>query len=382
VSRFRGAWFAGVIALLPAAAACGKKGPPRAPLRLVPAAVTDVSIRRLARDVHLRFTLPARNVNGPGQPEIDRVEIYAVTVEAGAPTPEAAAVIGRERLVGAVRARPAGPPGASATGKPAEAGPPPAPGPGEAATFVETLTADKMTVPAPADAVSAAPPVRVYVLQVVGPRGRRGTPARVTASLAPAPTPPTPAARVTERAIVLEWTAPADATAIAGYHVYAAGDPAAATGSPQPLNAEAITGTSWEDPGMQFGVERCYVVRSVAIVADTRIEGEPSARQCIVPVDVFPPATPANLAAVGAEGEIGLIWDRNSEPDLAGYLVLRGEAPGETLQPLTASPIREPTYRDRAVTAGVRYFYAVVAVDSAKPPNQSKPTPPVEATAK
>ena len=75
-----------------------------------------------------------------------------------------------------------------------------------------------------------------------------------------------------------------------------------------------------------------------------------------------------------------LIWEASTEPDLAGYLVLRGEAPGETLQPLTPEVIQETTYRDTAVTAGVSYVYAVVAVDTATSPNTSAPSNRVQET--
>jgi hypothetical protein len=51
--------------------------------------------------------------------------------------------------------------------------------------------------------------------------------------------------------------------------------------------------------------------------------------------------------------------------------VLRGTAPGGTLQALTPAPIRETTYRDQTATPGVRYVYAVVAVDNATPQNVS-----------
>ena len=55
---------------------------------------------------------------------------------------------------------------------------------------------------------------------------------------------------------------------------------------------------------------------------------------------------------------------------------MRGEAPGDTLRPLTPSPIRESTYRDTTVQPGARYVYAVVAVDKAG--NASPPSTRVE----
>ncbi len=38
-------------------------------------------------EVELRFTLPTANANGPGPIDLDRVEVYAVTVAAGALPP-------------------------------------------------------------------------------------------------------------------------------------------------------------------------------------------------------------------------------------------------------------------------------------------------------
>jgi fibronectin type 3 domain-containing protein len=43
-----------------------------------------------------------------------------------------------------------------------------------------------------------------------------------------------------------------------------------------------------------------------------------------------------------------------------------------------ADPIRETTYRDTTVQPGVRYVYAIVAVDTATPRNQSPESTRVE----
>ena len=95
------------------------------------------------------------------------------------------------------------------------------------------------------------------------------------------------------------------------------------------------------------------------------IESDPSGPICITPKDTFPPAPPKGLAAVASTGVINLIWDANTEADLAGYVVLRGEAPGATLQPLMRDPIKETRYTDRTAKPNVRYVYAIVAVDKA-----------------
>jgi fibronectin type 3 domain-containing protein len=112
------------------------------------------------------------------------------------------------------------------------------------------------------------------------------------------------------------------------------------------------------------------------------VVGPASPKGCVTAKDTFPPAAPKNLEAIAAVGAINLIWDANTEADVAGYLVLRGEATGATLQALTATPVPGSTYNDTTVTAGARYVYAVVAVDKATPQNVSAQSNRVEETAR
>ena len=84
----------------------------------------------------------------------------------------------------------------------------------------------------------------------------------------------------------------------------------------------------------------------------------------VKPLARFPPAAPKEVHAVAGEGTINLIWEPNNEKDLAGYLVLRGAAPGDALEPVTSGPIADARFTDN-VPAGSRYVYAVRAVDKA-----------------
>jgi fibronectin type 3 domain-containing protein len=89
------------------------------------------------------------------------------------------------------------------------------------------------------------------------------------------------------------------------------------------------------------------------------------------PRDITPPTPPRNLQAAATRAEVSLIWDANTEPDLAGYLVYRSEVPHTAYQRLTPQPLRGTTYADRTVARGTTYYYVVTAVDTAATPNES-----------
>jgi len=149
-----------------------------------------------------------------------------------------------------------------------------------------------------------------------------------------------------------------------------------------PLNEKPLDRPSYDDTRVEFGARRCYAVRTVNIFGSLRIESEPSPPSCVTIVDAFPPAAPGNLAAVSGDGAVNLIWDPNTEKDLAGYLVLRGGSADGAMTPLTPEPIKETTFRDATVRPGTRYHYLVVAVDTASPPNASARTSRVEVVAR
>ena len=128
-----------------------------------------------------------------------------------------------------------------------------------------------------------------------------------------------------------------------------------------------------------FGEKRCYTVVAAEAVGGATIESEPPPPVCETFADTFAPAVPKDLKAISSEGAINLIWEPNTEKDLAGYIVLRGVEPAETLLPITAAPIVEPSFRD-GVTPGVAYVYAVRAVDKAG--NASGPSVRVVETAR
>jgi hypothetical protein len=249
-----------------------------------------------------------------------------------------------------------------------------------------TLPAPGTALPGVAPGVEQRPvvggglvPTRVYGIRGITRGGRPGQPVRVKVPLLQPPAPPTGvAAKFTETAIALDWTPPvADVGGTpASFNVYPAAERVPA------LNTSPLTTPAFEQPVAEYGHERCFVVRSVQLVAGVPIESEPSAPACTTPRDIFPPPAPTGLQAVPAAEGVSLSWDGSAAADLAGYILLRGEAPGDTLQPLTTEPIRETTYRDTTVKPGITYVYAVVAVDKATPPNTSVRSEPTMVTAR
>jgi len=509
--RKRRAALAIALAAIVGATACGKKGPPLAPLRLVPGPVADVTVRRVGGEVQIHFKLPTANANGPGRIDLDRVEIYAVTAAPGTVIPPNRELLSKTYTVGTIAVKP---PPVEGDGEPPAGTPPDTrPGPGDDVSFTEELTEARLkpaplpkapvppgwavlhgpvpalpveasipdvmilgepvaapgasapaaplppVVPLGAPAAATAPAatapaataptanapagtpvpgapapgapavapvaplppsapaqttvVRIYAIRGVAKSGRPGQPsARLTVPIVAPPLPPgAPKVTFTETALTLEWSPPpvkdaptpagepptpaAEAPTPPAFNVYrkppqpvaappAAAKPAAApvaTGKPDaPLNPKPLAAAKLELPGVTLGTEQCFVVRSVHVVQNVAIESDASPTTCVTPKDVFPPAPPQNLGLLLLDGAIELVWDAGTEADLAGYTVLRADAPGDTLRPLTPSPVRESTFRDTTVKPGARYVYAVVAVDKAG--NASQPSARVEGIAR
>ena len=151
---------------------------------------------------------------------------------------------------------------------------------------------------------------------------------------------------------------------------------------PEPLSQTPLAAPAYTDQQVEYGVERCFAVRTLDVVAGFEVRSRLSPVTCVTFVDTFPPAAPQALTAVGSQGEVSLLWRPNGEADLAGHLVLRGLPGDETLHPLMDAPLTGNTYRDTTAEPGVRHAYAVRAVDTAATPNLSEPSDRVEAAAR
>jgi predicted small lipoprotein YifL len=385
-------------------AACGKKGPPLPPFVRIPAAVTTITVDRAGDDVYVTATLPERNIDGSLPASTTRVDIWAYT---GRNAPARARWVEDGTLIGSVSLVPEDPDDAVDAAAAPAAAPAPEAAPPKRVAIHERLTPQTMTTAATdtgADGAAALRVRRFYVAIPVGAKGRPGPLGTVAdLELAPRPAPPAgltvsyDAARIT-----LSWAVPAEGDAwIAGrqaaarasgtvlipdampwrYNVYRTGPPAepaapaaspiAGTARPLPANPAPLTATRFTLP-VTFDVRTCITVRALFTGDGQPIEGHAAPEVCLTPVDTFPPAAPRQLAALPSGDAIDLIWEANDEPDLAGYHVLRGDAPDAQLRQLTTTPLTETRFRDTSVKQGVKYFYAVVAIDNRTPaPNVS-----------
>lgn len=119
--------------------------------------------------------------------------------------------------------------------------------------------------------------------------------------------------------------------------------------------------SDWVDATAEYGTRYEYAVQSLLRTGGSEAESELSATVAIAPEDVFPPAAPRELTAIAGAGAVELGWERNVEPDLAGYSVYRSKDGGEFER--IAERLEAPSFSDRNVQSGAKYSYAVSAVD-------------------
>ena len=392
---------------------CGKAGPPLPPLVKLPVAPGGVEAARRGDTVDLQFVVPDSNTDHTRPANIDRVDVYGFTGPSNLPDDQ---VFKHATKVASVQVKAPRDPNATIDEDEMdeEMTEPEGEGldQGALARVQEDLT-PASTAPialpkpkrrnapeseAPVDrplVTATAVASRTYLAVGINTRGKKGAVSkRVTVPLLPAPASPgAPSIQYGETSITVSWPkAPAASiqdeptgTVLASrpigwsrptitYNVYDA--PAVASTETAPASGEAVPpaappltkspvgGLSFSDNRVQWGADRCYVVRTVRTLDGMSVESQPSPRACVTLVDTFPPAAPKGLAGVSSEGTINLIWEPNTEADLAGYIVLRDVLPGDHLAPLTPAPIQANSYVD-TVAPGATYVYVVKAVDKA-----------------
>ncbi len=393
-------------------AACGKKGPPLPPLVKLPVAPADLTAERRGDEVTVRFHVPAANTDNTKPANVERVDVYAFNGPASVSDED---LLKHGTKIGSVAVKaPKNPDDTVDEDEPAdEVEPPEGAGLDQgAAAHVDDRLTDASRRPTIVPPRKGASPVdtikkgegpllgpsmvassRLYVGVGINKKGRHGPLSRKIAVplVDPPPAPPAPVVSYDAAAITVKWAGPevpedavlpshplGMAAPDIGYNVYQRPPTAASAADETRLTQTPLNEGTYSDPRMDWGTTRCYAVRTVETLGDLRVESADSAPTCVDLVDTFPPAAPKGLHTVPSEGAISLLWDANTESDLAGYIVLRGTSP-EDLAPITPSPTTDVNFKD-TVPSGIRYFYAIVAVD--KYGNKSAPSAAVDETAR
>jgi hypothetical protein len=394
---------------------CGKKGPPLPPFVRVPAAVSQLAAHRVGDEAVIDLALPTQNIDQSVPLSLARVDLYAYTGRSAPPAARFPEVADRVAMIETTAETPT------------------------AATMREALTADKLvegrplisTVPLrptdkPVRDDSRAALRRFYMAVPYNQGGRSGPPSQIVElPLTPLPDAPVEVrATYSADAVTLRWdpsggilgfllegaalpsASPLDdvAPVAAGgtlppgptrYNVYREVEAPATTDAaetaktpappvtPVPVNAAPINGLTFEDLQASDGRRRCYLVSAVRGTGGRLVEGHASKATCVTTLDIFPPAAPTGVSPIAVEGAVSLVWEANAERDLQGYYVFRGEEGSETLTRITEEVVKETRYTDQTVMSGVRYVYAVAAVDNQSPqPNVSVESDRVEVTAR
>lgn len=212
-----------------------------------------------------------------------------------------------------------------------------------------------------------------YRVRAFAPSGHLAAAASepVVATTAPEPGPPTDlrAYSIQPRMVPLSWSAPENPN-VAGYLVERS--PSSRGPFETIARLSGRDATAFVDRGL--GDLRALYYR-VAALNPAGAAGPPSApvRAVTKPEPLPPYQLHVREQRLGANR---IAWDPNVEPDLAGYRVLRGRAPGDDPELVDALPPDETSALDTDVAASETLWYSVVAVD--RDGLESAPAEPIE----
>ena len=363
-------------------AACGKKGDPEPPIRMVPAGTDQLAVVRRGDELLLELPYPQTTAAGTPLPGLSEVAVWQLVW----PLPPGAAgppeVDERRFLVAATPVRVIG-----------------------EEDLPEAVRGDRiaLTLPVPeppGEAAGAAAAVTVAV-KTSGPGGEESAFSnRVSFLLAEPPEPPTGLeAEGGPEGVRLEWSWEGEEEAepvgepvaaeeaveeevseegeepgLAGFNVYRRKATERTYGPP--LRAVGAETRSFADEGALFGERYIYAVTAVASRRPVVIESRLAEEVEVDYRDLYAPPVPEGLVALvqmdARDDRVRLVWEASRAPDLAGYLVYRRSPDTQEFQPLTGEPIQATEYQDRDLAAGATYTYRVTAVD--RTGNESAPS--------
>ena len=327
---------------------CGKRRPPLPPVERVQQRTELLSGAQQGNEVILSWPAPVRNAPDSSVQSIRRIDVYRLAEKPGAPrglTEDDFAA--RATLVGSVtydQIRNAG----------------------ENLTYHDSLEL-------------AGEPARLrYAVRFVNASGQRAAFSNFlliepAARIAQAPT--LSAYDVKEEAVTLTWQPPSaniDGSTplnLLGYNVYRM-DQSQSTPGETPINSALVSGTSYADKS-SLGTE------------GAQVESLNSNVLPVSPRDTFAPSVPSPPSvAPAASGRLSIFFAANPENDIAGYNIFRStdpDLPKANWMKLNPTLLTRTSFQDDKVESGKKYYYYVIAVDTAG--NVSQPSEVVSETA-
>jgi hypothetical protein len=143
-----------------------------------------------------------------------------------------------------------------------------------------------------------------------------------------------------------------------------------------PVNPEPVPQGPFRDGGLENGKEYEYIVRALRNFKGTLIEGLPSPVVIGTPEKFLPPSQPTGLIGImrreGDKTGVELRWNRNPEPDVAGYDLYRQEMGTDDSAKVNSRLLTEPYFFDTTADPRKAYLYRLKAVDNSPRRNQSQ----------
>jgi len=156
---------------------------------------------------------------------------------------------------------------------------------------------------------------------------------------------------------LIKWTKAPEGN-VSGYNVYRSNS---ATGTFTKVNASPVTDVQFNDILAPGNATSFYRVTAVSYHG---AESTAATTSAFRPNDTVAPAAPSNLTGQGTASGITLLWNDNTETDLAGYNIYRSSSAGGTFTKLNTSGLRSVSdFTDTTAPVGATSFYRVSAVD-------------------
>lgn len=357
---------------------CGKRGDPKPPVPVIPAATTDLVVAQRADKVLLSWSYPSLTTTGKSLTDVRLISVYRHVEELPVPAggrdpntilpgdvdptiPRPIALFSKLPTVPKAQFE-------------------------KLSTRIDSI--EKANLPAatvgakllyedsPPFRTSDGRPVRLTYAIVTEGGTSKSEPSNL-ATIVPLPVavPPAPVtATAAAEGVKLAWAAPDRAVSgdkapiVMGYNIYrtAAGEELDELASP--INPSPVTATTYTDVP-PYG-EHEYRVAAVATPGPPLVQSAPSAPAKAGFRDLVPPPPPTGVTALVETDRVRLLWDEVNVPDLDGYKIYRYEGPGKLT--LTPQVLRGTNFLDIAIAPGLTFQYEITAVD--KSGNESKGT--------